>query len=121
MHRVHIELNEFVEFIVMNFNLIFSADKQVTQGQWEDEIIWNGDDCKQKILAKNTERYNTAGWIPSGANRTASAFIKQVRGSTLPSLGQKPSNPTAISTHGTSKKDKNKDQSVMEAEKDETW
>lgn len=105
----------------MNFNLIFSADKQVTQGQWEDEIIWNGDDCKQKILAKNTERYNTAGWIPSGANRTASAFIKQVRGSTLPSLGQKPSNPTAISTHGTSKKDKNKDQSVMEAEKDETW
>lgn len=93
----------------------------VTQGQWEEEIIWNGEDCKQKILAKNTEKYNAAGWVPSGANRTASAFIKQVRGSTLPSLGQKPSAQSSISTHGSSKKDKNKDQSALEAEKDETW
>jgi len=92
----------------------------VTQSQWEDEIIWNAEEVKQKVLAKNYEKYHTAGWVPSGQNRTASAFIKQVRGSSLPTLGQK-STQNTMNTIGSTKKDKNKNDQNADNEKDETW
>ncbi|GFY78151.1 transcription initiation factor TFIID subunit 1 [Trichonephila inaurata madagascariensis] len=50
----------------------------VTQYAWEDDVIWNGDEVKHKVLAKLNNRNNAAGWVPSSHNRTASAFSEQV-------------------------------------------
>ncbi|XP_055929152.1 transcription initiation factor TFIID subunit 1-like [Argiope bruennichi] len=49
----------------------------VTQHNWEDDIIWNGEEVKTKVLAKLNNRNNAAGWVPSSHNRTASAFSEQ--------------------------------------------
>lgn len=95
----------------------------VTQQSWEDEVIWNGDEMKQKVLAKNNEKYHSAGWVPSGVNRTATAFTQQVRGTTLPSYGQtKALQQAAVSSIATKKPEKNKSEAGQGAEdKDETW
>ena len=53
----------------------------VTQIQWEDDIIWNGEDIKAKVQAKLNDKTHAAGWVPSGLNRTASAFTSQAKGS----------------------------------------
>jgi transcription initiation factor TFIID subunit 1 len=60
------------------------AYHMVTQIQWENDIIWNGDELKQKILAKLNDKNHAAGWVPSGVNRTASAFTQHLRGSVPP-------------------------------------
>lgn len=46
----------------------------VTQINWEEDIIWNGDDIKHKVLQKLNSRTNAAGWVPSSFNRTAGSF-----------------------------------------------
>lgn len=51
----------------------------VSQLQWEDDIIWNGEDIKHKVLAKLNNKNNAAGWVPSILNRTASAFSQQAK------------------------------------------
>lgn len=51
----------------------------VSQLQWEDDVIWNGDDIKHKVLAKLNNKNNAAGWVPSILNRTASAFSQQAK------------------------------------------
>ncbi|XP_022251880.1 transcription initiation factor TFIID subunit 1-like isoform X3 [Limulus polyphemus] len=53
----------------------------VTQLQWEDDVIWNvnGEDMKQKVMAKINSKNNAAGWVPSNSNRTASAFSQQTK------------------------------------------
>ncbi|XP_037088620.1 LOW QUALITY PROTEIN: transcription initiation factor TFIID subunit 1-like [Pollicipes pollicipes] len=43
----------------------------VTQLNWEDDVIWNGEDIKHKVMQKLTSKTNAAGWLPSGYNRTA--------------------------------------------------
>jgi transcription initiation factor TFIID subunit 1 len=43
----------------------------VTQVNWEDDVIWNGDDIKHKVLQKLNSKTNAAGWVPSSFNRTA--------------------------------------------------
>ena len=49
----------------------------VTQYNWEDDIIWNGDDIKHKL---NQKRKNmAAGWVPSSYNRTAQAFSQPTK------------------------------------------
>ncbi|KAK7072813.1 Transcription initiation factor TFIID subunit 1 [Halocaridina rubra] len=49
----------------------------VTQYNWEDDIIWNGDDIKYKL---NQKRKNmAAGWVPSSYNRTAQAFSQPTK------------------------------------------
>ncbi|KAI1299211.1 Transcription initiation factor TFIID subunit 1 [Halotydeus destructor] len=90
----------------------------VTQLQWEDDIIWNGEDIKAKVLAKLNDKNHAAGWVPSGLNRTASAFTQQAKGSSAPK-------PTITQTPGPStskgsKADKQKAED-REPEKDETW
>ncbi|KAB7507256.1 Transcription initiation factor TFIID subunit 1 [Armadillidium nasatum] len=48
------------------------AFHMLTQYNWEEDIIWNGDDTKHKL---NQKRKNmAAGWVPSSYNRTAQAF-----------------------------------------------
>lgn len=56
----------------------------VTQYPWENEIIWNADEVRQKILSKLNEKHSAAGWLPSGHNRTATAFTQQNRVSKTP-------------------------------------
>ncbi|KAF0298206.1 Transcription initiation factor TFIID subunit 1 [Amphibalanus amphitrite] len=43
----------------------------VTQLNWEDDVIWNGDEIKHKVMQKLNSKTNAAGWLPSGYNRTA--------------------------------------------------
>ena len=47
----------------------------VTQANWEDDIIWNGEDIKHKVLQKLNSKTNAAGWVPTGFNRTAGSFV----------------------------------------------
>ena len=49
----------------------------VTQLRWEDDVIWNGDEVRQKVLSKLNLRSNPAGWVPSTGSRTASSFCQQ--------------------------------------------
>nr|XP_046912927.1 LOW QUALITY PROTEIN: transcription initiation factor TFIID subunit 1-like [Dermatophagoides farinae] len=56
----------------------------VTQLNWENEVIWNADEVRQKILAKLNDKHLASGWLPSGHNRTATAFTQQMRGSAAP-------------------------------------
>ena len=47
----------------------------VTQTNWEDEVIWNGEEIKHKVLQKLNSKTNAAGWVPSSFNRTAGKII----------------------------------------------
>ena len=49
----------------------FPADAfhMVTQLNWEDDIIWNGEDIKHKVLSKLNSKSNAAGWVPSSLSR----------------------------------------------------
>ncbi|XP_033742474.1 transcription initiation factor TFIID subunit 1-like [Pecten maximus] len=49
----------------------------VTQLQWEDDIIWNGEDVKHKVIASLKQKAPSAGWIPSTSHRTATQFTTQ--------------------------------------------
>ncbi|XP_064607804.1 transcription initiation factor TFIID subunit 1-like isoform X1 [Liolophura sinensis] len=55
------------------------AFQMVTQVQWEDDIIWNSEDAKQKVLQSQKLRAVAAGWIPSTNFRTATQFIQHAR------------------------------------------
>ena len=57
----------------------FSADAfhMVTQLNWEDDIIWNGEDIKHKVLSKLNSKSNAAGWVPSSLSRTAGSFSQR--------------------------------------------
>ena len=57
----------------------FPADAfhMVTQTNWEDDIIWNGEDIKHKVLSKLNSKSNAAGWVPSSLSRTAGSFSQR--------------------------------------------
>ncbi|XP_041978087.1 transcription initiation factor TFIID subunit 1 isoform X2 [Aricia agestis] len=46
----------------------------VSQLQWEDEVIWDGSEIKQKVLARLNSKSNAAGWVPTSVSRTAQQF-----------------------------------------------
>ncbi|KAL0280152.1 UNVERIFIED_CONTAM: hypothetical protein PYX00_001531 [Menopon gallinae] len=54
----------------------------VSQVHWEDDVVWNGDDIKHKVLQKLNSKTNAAGWLPSSSNRTAQAFSQPGKGIT---------------------------------------
>ncbi|XP_064482007.1 transcription initiation factor TFIID subunit 1-like isoform X2 [Ornithodoros turicata] len=75
----------------------------VSQLQWEDDVIWNGEDIKHKVSAKLNYKSNPAGWVPSILNRTASAFSQQAKslsGSSLLGPSQKSMAQTMLSKSG---------------------
>ena len=49
----------------------------VTQLQWEDDIIWSGEEAKARVLQSQKTRAAAAGWIPSTSHRTAAQFLQQ--------------------------------------------
>ncbi|XP_063824981.1 transcription initiation factor TFIID subunit 1 [Ostrinia nubilalis] len=46
----------------------------VSQLQWEDDVIWDGSEIKQKVLARLNSKSNAAGWVPTSVSRTAQQF-----------------------------------------------
>lgn len=93
----------------------------VSQLQWEDDVIWNGEDIKHKVLAKLNNKNNAAGWVPSILNRTASAFSQQAKslaGSSLLGPSQKSMAQTILSKSG-SKPGLTKSDAADE--RDDTW
>ncbi|KYQ50337.1 Transcription initiation factor TFIID subunit 1 [Trachymyrmex zeteki] len=52
----------------------------VSQLHWEDDVVWNGDDIKHKVMQKLNSKNNAAGWVPSSGNRTAQAFSQPGKG-----------------------------------------
>ncbi|VVD00816.1 transcription initiation factor TFIID subunit 1 isoform X1 [Leptidea sinapis] len=46
----------------------------VSQLQWEDDVIWDGSEMKQKVLARLNSKSNAAGWVPTSGSRTAQQF-----------------------------------------------
>ena len=57
--------------VLFRSNLTDDAYLMVTQTNWEDEVIWNGEEIKHKVLQKLNSKTNAAGWVPSSFNRTA--------------------------------------------------
>ncbi|PVD34224.1 hypothetical protein C0Q70_05490 [Pomacea canaliculata] len=48
----------------------------VNQVHWEDDIIWDGDAAKQRVLQSYKSRAELAGWVPSNTIRTAAQFLQ---------------------------------------------
>uniref|UniRef100_A0A8C0GM34 Transcription initiation factor TFIID subunit 1 n=1 Tax=Chelonoidis abingdonii TaxID=106734 RepID=A0A8C0GM34_CHEAB len=70
------KLKEVVSSIIEGDDLL--ADEHflmVTQLQWEDDVIWNGEDVKHK--GTKTQRASLAGWLPSSMTRNATAYNAQ--------------------------------------------
>ncbi|XP_040190381.1 transcription initiation factor TFIID subunit 1 [Rana temporaria] len=96
----------------------------VTQLQWEDDVIWNGEDVKHKVT--KTQRASLAGWLPSSMTRNAMAYNAQQglnrTGSllNLPTpLVQKPSlSAVLISSKG---KEKHPPEQQVSVEEDRPW
>ena len=60
----------------MTGELEFSPEAflMVTQANWEEDVIWNGDDIRHKVMQKLNSKTNAAGWVPTSFNRTAGSF-----------------------------------------------
>lgn len=52
----------------------------VSQLHWEDDVVWDGNDIKAKVLQKLNSKTNAAGWLPSSGSRTAGAFSQPGKG-----------------------------------------
>ncbi|EZA60385.1 Transcription initiation factor TFIID subunit [Ooceraea biroi] len=52
----------------------------VSQLHWEDDVVWNGDDIKHKVMQKLNSKNNAAGWVPSSDSRTAQGFSQPGKG-----------------------------------------
>lgn len=66
----------------------------VSQLHWEDDVVWNGEDIKQKVNQKLNSKTFAAGWLPSGGNRTAAqAFSQPGKGTSQMSVGARLSTP----------------------------
>ena len=53
------------------------AFHMVSQQHWEDEIIWNGEEVKNKVLSEHNKKAQAAGWVPSIYTRTAGSFSQR--------------------------------------------
>ncbi|XP_055848385.1 transcription initiation factor TFIID subunit 1 isoform X1 [Episyrphus balteatus] len=56
----------------------------VSQLHWEDDVVWDGNDIKAKVLQKLNSKTNAAGWLPSSGSRIFQP------GKTLPVAGATP-------------------------------
>ncbi|KAG6924789.1 TATA-box binding protein associated factor 1, partial [Chelydra serpentina] len=83
--KEHVREQETSGHSVEKLNLGVMAEKDdlladehflmVTQLQWEDDVIWNGEDVKHK--GTKTQRASLAGWLPSSMTRNATAYNAQ--------------------------------------------
>uniref|UniRef100_A0A3Q3GWW7 Transcription initiation factor TFIID subunit n=1 Tax=Labrus bergylta TaxID=56723 RepID=A0A3Q3GWW7_9LABR len=93
----------------------------VTQLQWEDDIIWNGEEVKHK--GTKTQRASLAGWLPSSMTRNANAYNAQqglTRSNSQLVPPTPPPMPKASSISGP-KRDKNNHDHQASHEEDSPW
>ncbi|XP_024866283.1 transcription initiation factor TFIID subunit 1 isoform X6 [Kryptolebias marmoratus] len=93
----------------------------VTQLQWEDDIIWNGEDVKHK--GTKTQRASLAGWLPSSMTRNANAYNAQ-QGLTRSNSQLVPPTPppiTKASSMSGSKREKGGHDNQASQEEDFSW
>ncbi|XP_043095856.1 transcription initiation factor TFIID subunit 1 isoform X2 [Puntigrus tetrazona] len=93
----------------------------VTQLQWEDDIIWNGEDVKHK--GTKTQRASLAGWLPTSMTRNANAYNAQQGLSRSNSLLVPPTPPPLAKTPSISgsKRDKHNHDHQASHEDDTPW
>lgn len=44
----------------------------VSQLHWEDDVVWDGNDIKHKVMQKLNSKQIAAGWLPSSISRAFS-------------------------------------------------
>lgn len=74
----------------------------VSQLHWEDEVVWDGNEIKAKVLQKLNSKTNAAGWLPSSGSR---AFTPA--GKALPVTGTPSGKITGSSNSASSKQKSN--------------
>lgn len=70
----------------------------VSQLHWEDDVVWDGCEIKNKVLQKLNSKTNAAGWLPSSGSRTAGAFSQPGK-----SVQSTPSLPSKLLTSSSKK------------------
>ncbi|KAM7364185.1 TATA-box binding protein associated factor 1 isoform 2-T2 [Cochliomyia hominivorax] len=89
----------------------------VSQLHWEDEVVWDGNEIKAKVLQKLNSKTNAAGWLPSSGSR---AFTPA--GKTLPVTGTTSGKITGSSSSSSSKQKANQNLPTKPPEAvDDTW
>ncbi|XP_039293213.1 transcription initiation factor TFIID subunit 1 [Nilaparvata lugens] len=94
----------------------------VSQLHWEDDVVWNGEEIKHKVLQKLNCKTNAAGWVPSSSNRTAQAFSQPGKG--MPQIPGANVRLATIQIANPANKTKmmmNKNQMNREDNGDDTW
>ncbi|XP_011211666.2 transcription initiation factor TFIID subunit 1 isoform X2 [Bactrocera dorsalis] len=90
----------------------------VSQLHWEDEVVWDGNDIKAKVLQKLNSKTIAAGWLPSSGSRTAGAFSQP--GKTMPVSGNTGSGKAQGGSSSSKKANQILQSKVPEAV-DDTW
>lgn len=90
----------------------------VSQLHWEDDVVWDGNDIKQKVLQKLHSKTNAAGWLPSSGSRTAGQFSQPGKGPNASACTTTTSKPNAPANSKLSKS-----QALLQKleEADDTW
>lgn len=91
----------------------------VSQLHWEDDVVWDGQEIKSKVLQKLNSKTNLAGWLPSSGSRTAGAFSQPGKGSSASSSAA--STSKLPNTPGSSKLSKGQALLQKLEEADDTW
>lgn len=68
------------EVVVRGEPIPDDAYLMVSQLHWEDDVVWDGNDIKHKVMQKLNSKTNAAGWLPSSGSRTAGAFSQPGKG-----------------------------------------
>lgn len=114
------EKHEEEEVVIKGDPIPDDAYLMVSQLHWEDDVVWDGNDIKQKVLQKLTSKTNAAGWLPSSGSRTAGAFSQPGKPN---APGNGPSNSKMSHSNGPTPK-LSKSQLLLqklEMEPDDTW
>ncbi|GAB0087540.1 Transcription initiation factor TFIID subunit [Sergentomyia squamirostris] len=91
----------------------------VSQLHWEDDVVWDGNDIKHKVLQKLNSKTNAAGWLPSSGSRTAGAFSHT--GKVLPVTTPLPGSKIGGSQSGKMSKSQMISMMMKHEETDDTW
>lgn len=86
----------------------------VSQLRWEEEVVWDGNDIKHKVMQKLNSKTNAAGWLPSSGSRTAGAFSQP--GKSIP-----PTPTPKVTTGSSSQSKKSALLAKNNEETDDTW
>lgn len=93
----------------------------VTQLQWEDDVIWDGESIKTNLDdPRMYHKIRLAGWVPSGTSRTWLDFLNNINGTRLSSMLN-----IDIKTHPAFTKENQRNSSSkiesQDQNKDNTW